>query len=625
MPRYKALFLAGICALVVALSPASRAQAQDDVDSQARIVRISHVQGEVRIDTGHGYESATMNVPVTEGNWLETRSDSWAEVQLEDGSTIRLAPETQIVFSQLARFSSGGTATTVDLDQGEAEFKIAKRDDSEFQVTVKTKTIVLDASGLFRVTSTNSDPLEIVVWKGSVAVKDPDSDGEVAVMKNETFVLDAQDVGRYALDKGTQADELDQWSKERDDYLSTYASSRSTQSPYQYGASDLNQYGQYVDVPGYGNVWQPTGVSLDWDPFENGYWSYSPAFGNYWVSAYPWGWMPFRYGSWVFVNGRGWCWQPQSGTWNRWHRSPRLVNAPPGFHPPAPPPRRVVSGGGRDDVHVQPPRPRTPGRSDGDHGHNTFNRGGETTPQNPGQHRSGAPGRSDGDHGHNTFNRGGENTPPNPDQHQPAAPGRVAGDHGHNTLNGGGAGPENTDHQGGAGRVRRTFSNDDVQTIPPPISAPPVPAQAQPAPGFVPMERLPKVVERNNGTDHSHGVIRSQGNVDVPAQGGGQQPSPVTTRPVETQIDRSRFERRPAQEQPTAPTPPPQPVRQYTPPVQHTAPPPPPPVVQQQTQPVRQYTPPPAPQPRPAPPAAAPSGGAGPKQSDTTPHGRQQR
>jgi hypothetical protein len=165
--------------------------------------------------------------------------------------------------------------------------------------------------------------------------------------------------------------------------------------------------------------------------------------------------------------------------------------------------------------------------------------------------------------------------------------------------------------------VKRTFSNDDVQSTPPPTSVPPVPAHTQPAPGFVPMERLPKVVERNNnGTDHGHGVVRSQGSADVPVQGGGQQPSP------QTQIDRRRVGRAPAQEQPTSPAPP-QPVRQYTPPVQHTAPPA--PVIQQQTQPVRQYTPPPAPQPRPAPQAAPPSGGAGPKQADTSPHERQQR
>ena len=98
--------------------PQSPVQPGDGVDSHARIVRISYVDGQVRIDRGQGYESATMNIPVTERNWLQTRSDGWAEVQLEDGSLIRVAPDTVIAFTRLGRFSSGGTATTVDLDQG---------------------------------------------------------------------------------------------------------------------------------------------------------------------------------------------------------------------------------------------------------------------------------------------------------------------------------------------------------------------------------------------------------------------------------------------------------------------------------------------------------------------------
>src|SRR5262249_26051602 len=359
--------------LVVALGPAARAQsdtqdqsgdhaeeqaaayiASDDChDSHARIVRISYVDGEVRIDHGSGYESASMNVPVTEHNWLQTRSDGWAEVQLEDGSLVRLAPDTVIAFTELSRFSSGGTLTTIDLDQGEAEFKVSKRDDSEFHVTVKKKTIVLEHSGSFRVISTNADPLEVVVWKGEVTVRDSDSGGEVAVKKNETFVLDATDpaLSRYALDRGAQADELDQWSKQRDDYLSTYASGRGYfQSPYQYGSGDLSYYGQYFNDPAYGTLWQPTGMGLGWDPFMNGYWIYSPGFGYTWVSAYPWGWLPYRYGNWVFINGRGWCWEP--GGWNRWHTGPRWVNSPPGFRAPVPPStnnRIVISGppGGR--------------------------------------------------------------------------------------------------------------------------------------------------------------------------------------------------------------------------------------------------------------------------------------
>lgn len=316
------------------------------LDSHARIVRISYVDGQVRIDRGQGYESATMNVPVTESNWLQTRSDGWAEVQLEDGSLVRVAPDTVIAFTQLGRFSSGGTATTIDLDQGEAEFRIAKHDDSDFAVTVKNKNIVLTHSSSFRVTSTNANPLEVVVWKGEVAVQDSESGGEIAVKKNETFVLDPTDVARYALDKGAEADTLDEWSRQRDDALSAYAAAGhgSFQSPYQYGTGDLGYYGDYFDAPGYGTVWQPTGVGLGWDPFSNGYWAFSPGFGYTWVSAYPWGWLPYRYGNWVYLNHRGWCWVP--GGWNRWHTGPRWTNAPPGFHPPLPPAdRRIVVGG----------------------------------------------------------------------------------------------------------------------------------------------------------------------------------------------------------------------------------------------------------------------------------------
>ncbi|HEY4678623.1 MAG TPA: DUF6600 domain-containing protein [Candidatus Angelobacter sp.] len=357
--RKTGLFLPLIFALVFSLAPLSYAQDFDDQDghdSQARIVRISYVEGDVRLDNGHGYESATMNVPLTERDWLQTGSDGWAEVQLEDGSLIRLAPNTVIAFTQLARASSGATLTTVDLDQGEAEFKVTKHDDGEFNVTVKKSTIALTRSGSFRITSTNADPLEVAVWKGEVGVNDTDNGGEVAVKKNETFVLDPNDVARYALDKGVDSDDLDQWSTQRDEALSTYASSggRYIQSPYQYGASDLNYYGQYYDVPEYGNVWQPNNVGLGWDPFSNGYWSYSPGFGYTWVSSYPWGWMPYRYGRWVFVNGRGWCWAP--GGWSRWYSRPRLVNAPPGFHAPLPPADRRIGDRGPGRNHPEPPR-----------------------------------------------------------------------------------------------------------------------------------------------------------------------------------------------------------------------------------------------------------------------------
>jgi hypothetical protein len=351
-----------ILTLVFAMSIFSHAQdsgATEAPGAQARVARISYVEGAVRLDSGWGYESVTMNLPVTEHNWLQTRSNGWAEIQMEDGSLIRLAPDTIITFTQLGRTSSG-TITTVDLDQGEAEFKILKRADSDFQVTVNNKTIALEHSGFFRVTSTNNDPMEIAVWKGSLSVHDTDSGDQITVGKDETFVLNPADVAEYALNKGTEADDLDDWSKQRDEALTSYnAANHNTQSPYQYGASDLDQYGQYTQDPQYGNVWQPYGVSMDWDPFSNGYYANS-GIGTTWVSSYPWGWMPYRYGRWIFINGRGWCWAP--GDWHTLNNGPRIANAPPGFHAPLPPASLKVAGRAPGQV-IRPGE--TPGNGSG--------------------------------------------------------------------------------------------------------------------------------------------------------------------------------------------------------------------------------------------------------------------
>jgi hypothetical protein len=499
--------------------------------SHARIVRISYVDGEVRIDHGQGYESATMNVPVAERNWMETRSDGWAEVQFEDGSMLRLAPDTVVAFTELGRSSSGSTVTTVDLDQGEAEFKILQADGGQFQVTVKNKTLMLERAASFRVISTNADPLEVVVWKGEVTVRDSESGGEVAVKKNETFVLDPTDVGQYALDKGAEADALDQWSQQRDEYLSTYASrGRYSQSPYQYGSGDLNYYGDYFDDPSYGTVWQPSGVNISWDPFGNGYWAYEPGFGYTWVSAYPWGWLPYRYGHWVFIGGRGWCWVP--GNWHRWHTGPTWVNAPPGFRAPAPPPvNRIVINtppGGR----VQ--RTNTPNENAGD---------------------------------------------------RARKPGVGAG-------NSGGSGGRSFNHDGDGGSRgnRRVFTNDDVARVPR-RDVPKDDSPAQPAPGVIGADRKPKQVDRPPVSDvqRQPGVDRFHGDRQPPASrlpdDGGLRPqrsrtadappssAPVSSGPVRQPAPPVREYTQPAQParqsapaQAPAPAPASAPARQSSPP-----------------------------------------------------------
>ena len=72
-------------------------------DSQARIVRLSDVQGSVQIDknTGLGFERAFLNLPITQGTHVRTGANGRAEIEFEDGSSMRIAPNSTVEFDRL--------------------------------------------------------------------------------------------------------------------------------------------------------------------------------------------------------------------------------------------------------------------------------------------------------------------------------------------------------------------------------------------------------------------------------------------------------------------------------------------------------------------------------------------
>jgi hypothetical protein len=89
---------------------------------------------------------------------------------------------------------------------------------------------------------------------------------------------------------------------------------------YQAFYDNLSPYGDWIDYPGYGNVWNPR-TEEDFRPYAtNGYWIYSPE-GWAWESNYAWGWAPFHYGRWLYDDNYGWLWVPGydwSPAWVTW-------------------------------------------------------------------------------------------------------------------------------------------------------------------------------------------------------------------------------------------------------------------------------------------------------------------
>jgi hypothetical protein len=127
---------------------------------------------------------------------------------------------------------------------------------------------------------------------------------------------DSSDDGRYFLSRQVTQDSWDNWNEERDQAAADEAASRtsardSLEGDHGYGWSDLDANGSWYNVPGQGQVWQPTvAMDADFDPYGYGSWVWYPGSGYVWASGYNWGWTPFRCGNWSFWGGFGWGWVP---------------------------------------------------------------------------------------------------------------------------------------------------------------------------------------------------------------------------------------------------------------------------------------------------------------------------
>ncbi len=298
-------------------------------DSKARIVRLSYSEGDVQLDRGDGsgLKHAFLNMPVIEGSKLNTGHDARVEVEFEDGSTMRLVPDSQVEFQELRLRPDGGRASLVAVEAGTVYFNLRQRNEDDFRVAAGKEQIALEKSSRFRV-EVSAEALKLAVFKGDLNLIRASGD-RLQLRKEETFELDLNDPSRYFLSRGVREAAFDYWDKDRDKERDEYAhahSLRDYNSAYYYGATDLVRYGSFFNVAGYGPVWRPYGFSLGWDPFFDGSWVWYPSVGYVWVSPYQWGWTPYRYGQWVYVNNYGWCWR-QGYVWNTWYA------APPAIHP----------------------------------------------------------------------------------------------------------------------------------------------------------------------------------------------------------------------------------------------------------------------------------------------------
>jgi hypothetical protein len=302
--------------------------------SHARIVRLSFVEGNVTIQRADiaDWAEAPGNTPIQEGFKLSTAESSFAEVEFENGSTVRLGQLSVLEFTQLALASDGSKINCLTMFMGYATFHASPVGQDAYEVRTPNATLTPRGKALFRVDIDSSNE-RVEAFYGSVEVAS--ALGSWTLAKNSVLELSPGTDQPDQLSEGIAKDDWDKWVQERESRAE--AAQKSTTpgaDSYNggdtfYGWSDLSYYGNWSYMPGFGYGWMPN-VYPGWYPYSFGRWCWYPGFGYTWISFDPWGWLPYHYGGWTFIPGLGWAWFPGSfGAWSpglvTWYMGPGWI------------------------------------------------------------------------------------------------------------------------------------------------------------------------------------------------------------------------------------------------------------------------------------------------------------
>ena len=334
----------------------------DDAGTGTRAVRLSYVQGQVQISNA-GQEitsQAATNMPVFEGYRITTGQDGQAEIQFEDGSVVRLAPDSGVTLKVLRGQGSSGQAEVV-LYGGLGYFELQGGDQAG-KIDVGFGDAVVTAGG-FTVMRIDEDtpPGTLAVFSGNAHVVQGDS-VTLDLHGNESVALNGSNPSQYNLAETIETNSWDQWNSDRDQSLQAESTTQNKATDSFVNSDnpawhDMNANGNWYDVPGSGFVWSPyMAANAGWDPYGCGQWMMTPQYGYTWVSCYAWGFMPYSCGMWNFYSSFGWGWSPGIGGCNPWwgrgfsgYGGPNIGIAPSGYRPVIRPPQVL-----------QPPRGRLP-------------------------------------------------------------------------------------------------------------------------------------------------------------------------------------------------------------------------------------------------------------------------
>ena len=354
--------VAVLCALLAGLAVAFYFKHEQAVQAEAlpNAARIQRVDGEVAVrdalnpslqasdGTAQTREvsyqntdddqwiAATPNQPFSVGDRIYTRENSHASLAFTGRNFARLDPNTGLDVLELS-----DDRTQLALRDGSAIFDVGYLAPGQlFEVGTPYGAVDFQEPGLYNLGFDDNGSVLVSVLSGVAQVVGLGGSGRIS--KGEILTLVGQTAAQVALsrlnrnDAGYLVDDYYRYQygdtydgryNNYDAYLNDpfYYDPYRRSVSYQYapaiipGLNDLDYYGDWQNVDGYGYAWRPR-VDAGWAPYQSGYWVNDYPYGPTWVSSETWGYAPYHYGRWANV-GDQWYWIPDG------------VNASPRYAP----------------------------------------------------------------------------------------------------------------------------------------------------------------------------------------------------------------------------------------------------------------------------------------------------
>ncbi len=266
----------------------------------------------------NGTVEVRRNLPITAGDEIQVSDAARVEVGLADGNVLEIGGGTRAQFASLyAQQGEDDEFSAISLRDGSVLLAALGRDENGVpRIDTDDATVYVSPGGRARV---NFDPrrgTSVVVRAGSIEVKT--RTGSYRLRAGQYLMVRGEEEPEIARGSFSR-DRFDLWASDRMDSIAESTrtvSARYVDEDYSSDVEALDGYGDWNYSPTYSAyVWTPH-VDIQWTPFMNGSWYYTPA-GLTWWSSDPWGWFPHHYGNWYF-----------EAAWNRWCWSPAAVYSP---------------------------------------------------------------------------------------------------------------------------------------------------------------------------------------------------------------------------------------------------------------------------------------------------------